>query len=256
MLQNNWRLIDSPALGAMNSANKLIHTLDVSACESLPDLRKASTIFVGSDYGGQHTTSRFESYAFVFADLERSRMWFHARNELREQFLPDGRRFSYKSLRDRRRASALPQFLRAIDLVHGLVVVILVEKNILSLFKASDRIKSADPEIQLLRNWAPRSIERVLRICHFVAFFLAGLSSDRQNVLWITDQDDIAANESRQGELVEVFRRIVGHYLQHTLVSRPINNWHIFCISFGYLWNGRYRDANGSTEGGTDFERG
>jgi hypothetical protein len=217
MLQNNWRLSDCPALGAMNSANRLIRTLDVSAADALPDLRTASTIFVGSDYGGQHATSRYESYAFVFADLERSRAWLHARHELRERLLSDGRRFSYKSLRDRRRAVALPQFLRAIDLVHGLVVVVLVEKSILSLFKTSDRIENVDPEIQLLRNWAPRSIERVLRVCHFAAFFLAGLSSDHQNVLWITDQDDIAANELRHREFVEVFGRIGGHYLQHTL---------------------------------------
>jgi hypothetical protein len=217
MLQNNWQLSDCPDLGAMNSANTLIRTLDVSNPDALPDLRSASTIFIGSDYGGQHATSRYESYAFVFADLERSQAWFHTRQELRELLLSDGRRFSYKSLRDRRRAVALPQFLRAIDLVHGLVVVILVEKSIMSLFKTSDRIESADPEIQSLRHWAPRSIERALRVCHFAAFFLAGLSSEHQNALWITDQDDIAANESRHREFVKVFGQISGHYLQHTL---------------------------------------
>ncbi len=122
MLQNAWRLGDRPELGAMSTANTLIRSLDASTPGALPDLRAAPTIFIGSDYGGQHATSKYESYAFLFADLERSEGWFHARHTLRELFLSDGRRFSYKSLRDRRRAAVLPQFLRAIDLIHGLVV--------------------------------------------------------------------------------------------------------------------------------------
>jgi eukaryotic-like serine/threonine-protein kinase len=40
------------------------------------------------------------------------------------------------------------------------------------------------------------------------------------------------------------------------LVSCPINSWHMFCIPLRYLSNWRYRDGNGATKGGADFERG
>lgn len=33
------------------------------------------------------------------------------------------------------------------------------------------------------------------------------------------------------------------------LVFRSVNNWHMYCIGFRYLWNGRYRNAHGTTEG-------
>ena len=33
------------------------------------------------------------------------------------------------------------------------------------------------------------------------------------------------------------------------LVSCSVNNWHIYCIGFGYLSERRYRHADGTTEG-------
>lgn len=217
MLENNWEFGDRPELGAMNSANALLRELDVGDPTALPNLRRAATIAIGSDYSGQHSTSNYEALGFVFADLDRCRAWMEARRNLRDEILSDGRRFSYKSLKDRRRAVALPQFLEAIDLIPGLAVVILVEKTIASLFKSSGRIEASDPEIRLLSHWSPRVVERLLRVCHFAAFFLAGLSRENQDVLWITDQDDIVANPTRHSEMVEVFGRICNHYLTHTL---------------------------------------
>jgi hypothetical protein len=217
MLENNWKVGDRPDLGAMNSANALIRELDVGDPHALPDLRRGSTIAIGSDYSGQHSTSKYEAFGLVFADLHRCGAWIDARRSLREELLSDGRRFSYKSLKDRQRAAALPRFLEAVDSIPGLAVVILVEKTIESLFKSSGRIESSDPEIRLFSHWSPRVVERLLRVCHFVAFFLAGLSREDQDVLWITDQDGIVANPTMHSEMVEAFGRISSHYLTHTL---------------------------------------
>src|SRR5688500_5843590 len=98
---HNWRLGNRPELGAMNSANILIRALDVEAPTGLPDLRRAKTILVGSDYSGQHSTSQFEALGFTLADIDSLRPWMVTRRELRREFLADGRRMSYKSLRDR-----------------------------------------------------------------------------------------------------------------------------------------------------------
>ncbi|UZR28054.1 hypothetical protein [Methylococcus mesophilus] len=217
MLSNNWKLGDRPELGAMNVANSLIRTLDFSDPDAIPNLRNASTILVGSDYSGQHATSQFEALCFLFVDADRSRSWLRAQKSLRKQFLPDGRRLSYKALNDRQRNAALPRFLEATNLLSGLLVVILVDKSIESLFKSSGRIESSDPEIQSIAHWAPHVVEKLLRVCHFASFFLSGLSREYQDVLWITDQDDIAANVERHGELVSTFGRISSHYLPHTL---------------------------------------
>lgn len=217
MLSNNWKLGGRLELGAMNAANSLIRALDFSDPDAIPNLRNASTILVGSDYSGQHATSQFEALCFLFVDADRSRSWIRAQESLRKQFLPDGRRLSYKALNDRQRIAALPRFLEATNLLCGLLVVVLVDKRIESLFKSSGKIESSDPEIQSIAHWAPHVVEKLLRVCHFASFFLSGLSREYQDVLWITDQDDIAANAERHGELVSTFGRISSHYLPHTL---------------------------------------
>ncbi|HEX8987659.1 MAG TPA: hypothetical protein VF816_06835, partial [Rhodocyclaceae bacterium] len=171
----------------------------------------------GSDYSGQHATSQFEALCFLLVDADRSGSWLDAQKSLRKQFLPDGRRLSYKALNDRHRNAALPRFLDATNLLSGLLVVVLVDKRIETLFKPSGRIESSDPEIPSLAHWAPQVVEKLLRICHLASLFLAGISGANQDVLWITDQDDIAANVERHRELVSTFGRISSHYLSHTL---------------------------------------
>lgn len=107
MLENNWMLGDRPDLGAMNSANILIRELDVGDPRAFPDLRRGKTIVIGSDFSGQHSTSKYEAFGFVFADLHCCSAWMEARRSLREDMLSDGRRFSYKSLKDRKRAACI-----------------------------------------------------------------------------------------------------------------------------------------------------
>lgn len=52
---------------------------------------------------------------------------------------------------------------------------------------------------------------------HFAAFLTAGLSSSSQNVLWFSDEDNIAANFSRLTQLTNVFAYILSNYLKHDL---------------------------------------
>lgn len=52
------------------------------------------------------------------------------------------------------------------------------------------------------------------RIVHFNAFFVAGFCS-KQNIIWITDQDEIAANDEKLKELTVTFSHVLSHYLSH-----------------------------------------
>ena len=201
----------------MNSVNTLIRALDMRDPDALPNLRAGSTILIGSDYSGQHSNSVYEALAFILADSARCHGWMKERSQLRAQMLRDGRRFSYKTLQEKQRSAVLLPFLDAANLIPGLLVVVLTRKSIESLFKKTGRIERSDPEIQLLAHWAPHVVEKLLRICHFLSLFIAGLSREGQDVLWITDEDDIVANRMKHEELTNVFGRISNHYLLHTL---------------------------------------
>jgi hypothetical protein len=217
MAESHWRLPDRPDLGAMNVLSGLVRNHESTDALALPNLRLGSTIIIGSDYSGQHATSHYEAFSFVFADISRCAGWFLARRQIRDEALKDGRRFSYKALRDRKRAGLLPSFLDAANRVHGLLVVVLVPKSIDSLFKSTGSIKSDDEEIASLAHWSPRVVEKLLRVAHFVSLFLAALSRPSQNVVWITDEDEIAANADKHHELTTAFGKICSHYLDHNL---------------------------------------
>ena len=122
--------------------NSMVRSIDVLDDSALPNLRRGSMILVGSDYSGQHATSIYESLAFILADIQQYRGWEESRREIRAQILGDDRRLSYKTLKDKRRADALYDFLYAADDIPGLLVVILTRKSIESLFKISGLCRS------------------------------------------------------------------------------------------------------------------
>jgi hypothetical protein len=214
---HNWRLGDRPDLRSMNVVNRLLKMVDMRGPGALPCFDGATRLIVGSDYGGQHADSQYESLAFVVADATALGPWFDARARCREAHLPDGRRMSFKSLNDRLRVAALPDFLSAADHIPGLLLVALFDKRIGSIF-ASDEDQAVLPaELQRLVEWPVRTQERMLRVCHILALILAGLTRELQNILWITDEDAIAANAERHTLFTRAFGIIASHYLEHGL---------------------------------------
>jgi hypothetical protein len=83
-----------------------------------------------------------------------------------------------------------------------------------SFFKRED---TSDEERALLSLWKPAVQERLLRIIHLSAFILSGLSAPSQDLLWIIDEDEIAANVAQLTQLTEVFARVFSHYGDHGL---------------------------------------
>jgi hypothetical protein len=215
-LQNNWRLGDHPELGMMNRLNAIIRVADAANPFALPNFSSASAVTIGSDYSGQHRASKYDAYAFVIADLGSAFNWELSRRQIREKYLQDGRRFSFKNLNDSKRAAALPAFLRAIDLIPGLLLVVLVEKTVGTLFVES-QVDEKDSLAHELSLWPPHVNERLFRILHFNSLLIAGLTYPGQHVLWITDQDDVVANETKHRQAIDAFSRTIGRYLEHDL---------------------------------------
>jgi hypothetical protein len=91
----------------------------------------------------------------------------------------------------------------------------LVEKSFGSFFSSDDpaRLKAEIPEYAAIK---PNGIERMFRVCHLLAVFIAGLSTSQQEIIWITDEDEIAANESRLQLLKQTFMKVSTMYLGAT----------------------------------------
>ncbi len=201
----------------MSSLSDLLCRIEVKEKHTLPDLHEGHTLLVVSDYSGQHATANFESLSFLIADLEKCNEWEQKRKLWRQKCLPNGGIMAFKSLKDGNKARALEQFLDAADNIVGLSITILVRKNVRTLFGNSERINWQNPELAPYRHWPEHTFEKMLRVVHFVSFFTAGFSQPGQNILWITDEDDIAANESRLRELTKILGNVSSHYVNHNL---------------------------------------
>ncbi len=108
-------------------------------------------------------------------------------------------------------------FLNAANSVPGLIVTILIDKQIQSLFEEKGKLETSAPELKEYSHWDNAVFEKLMRVVHLGSFFLAGLSRPYQDVLWFTDEDAIVANEKRLREFVDIFIRVSSHYLAHKL---------------------------------------
>jgi hypothetical protein len=193
-----------------------------------PNGKRGKTLLMVADFGGQHKGQQFESFSFLFLDIEQNAHWFSWQKKFRSSHDIHRRRMAYKALNDVRRGRALIPFLDMANRINGCLITFAISRNSASLFE-----ESSDESLRLLDIWKPKIKERLLRIVHLSAYFASALSCPRQDVLWIVDEDSIAANVEQLTRLTEAFARVMSHYVDHDL---------------GHLRCGTSRSDNGSLD--------
>ena len=174
---------------------------------------RGQTLMMVADFGGQHKGQHFDTYAFLIFDLDRNQAWIEGQRSFRETTMPNRRRMAFKAMNDNVRRRALRPFLRLADHIEGWLVLFAVSKIGGSLFEAVGS-KEAN---ELLKEWKPTVRERLLRIMHFSAFLLSGLSSPGQDVIWVIDEDEVAANLRQLTRLTQVLSLVSANSISHDL---------------------------------------
>jgi hypothetical protein len=179
-----------------------------------PFLTRGRALLLVADFGGHHRKQHFDTYTFLILDLTKNQEWLAWQRHFRNAILPNHRRMSFKSLNDGMRRRAIVPFMRAAAGIEGCLAQFAISKVGGSFFTSV-----SDDELggKLLKRWKPDIRERLLRVLHLSAFLLSGLSAPSQDVLWIIDEDDIAANVAMLTDLTELFARISESYSSHTL---------------------------------------
>jgi hypothetical protein len=191
----------------------------------LPDLRQDHALYITSDYSGEHAGAPFEVYSFLVAQMHDVLHWARHRGYIRAALLEDGRRMSFKSLGDRQRARALPPFLLHANSLRGLLLTVAVKKTAGSLFAASE------PRPGLAKRWRPNVFEKVLRVAHLSGVLMAGLSRPGQSILWVTDNDAIAASTDHLRDFTNLLMLVSSNILSHSL-------GHLRCTTTGIADDG------------------
>jgi len=186
----------------------------------LPNIQDENeTVAVFSDYGGEHPSSRYYTYSFLIVAYNQLYLFNKKIDELRvEHGLNDPfKEIAFKRLDHGPSYRFLePYLLAAQNLINGLVVTVVVEKGIDSLFvdgklNSSTVLQEALAKIGM-SYLKPAVAEKLFRVTHYLSFLITLLSKDGQKVFWMTDNDAIAANTERFQDALSYLCRMLGHY--------------------------------------------
>jgi hypothetical protein len=177
---------------------------------NLSALRASPTLLMFSDYGGAHKSARYEVLSYLVTTPAGVASFEHSRVELRQTGLGSQRRMSYKALNDNMRLRLLPAYLAAADLLKGVLLNFAVDKNALPRLTETYQVQTA---FGILSPWAHRSFGKLSRVGHLGAIVVEGARGDDQDLVWITDEDEIAPNPDKHTEATKVIGHLLCSYL-------------------------------------------
>ena len=177
----------------------------------------APNLWVASDYSGAQRGSRFFLMGVHIGNSGDSSDWERQRLAVRQQYLGDGRRMSFKALNDGQRRAALKPFLNAADAIRGVSVVFAIDKR-LRHFAGFDGFHQGlkDRNI-ILGNWKSHSFERMVTVTHIISVLLGLVTKEGQNVTWISDADDLFATEAHKRDCAKMMGTFSGLYVRHSM---------------------------------------
>lgn len=163
-----------------------------------------STLYVTSDYSGDQSDSKYQVISVLLADLELCYEWEIRRREVRAACLRDGRRMSFKNLNDKRRQQALAPFLCAAGSIPGLLVTFAIGKRIEWLVTTPNSLSVWSRLAHIKAEWCEREFEYMARIAFFTSFLASRVLKPHQDLIWISDQDQIFANPQREQDVARM----------------------------------------------------
>ena len=203
-----WNEVDNRKLGSLSSVQRMLVAAQNRQPRFFPELN-AEALLVASDYGGEHAQARYSVYSFLVTSVTEWKTWDRSRRVIRDRSGLE-RRISFSRLGDSKRSEVLRPFLASIDEIEGLSFTLLVDKRLAA------PVSSDDAAIGLTL-WKPRVRDKVARVVGIVALLVAGLSHRDQDVLWISDEDAIAANAKQLTALTKLLAKATSNASRHDL---------------------------------------
>jgi hypothetical protein len=108
------------------------------------------------------------------------------------------------------RRRALPEFLGAANEMQGVLFTLMIDHSTGSIFGVEDEWD----RVQDLCLFRDKVLERALRIVMTASLMLAGLAGAGQEIIWITDRDEIVATPEHADRLLTLFAGFNGSLLK------------------------------------------
>ncbi len=195
-----WKRIHEERSGFLFELSQSLAILDWSYPNSLIPVNDSKMI-IASDYSGQHKEATHEAYSFLITTERGIANWIVGRDEFRKQWLPDGRRISFKQLREAVRRKALNPFLDTANMIRGNTLTILVDNRI-SRFMPGGASSLSEIFPDCFPKGTPNgTIEKMFRLASLLAMITSGLREQKQSSYWISDHDEALETFDRREQL-------------------------------------------------------
>jgi hypothetical protein len=166
-------------------------------------------ITVLSDYSSNTHAS---TQSFLIFSQSCSSDWPRLRQGFRDD-LPDNRHISYKKISPTSLLGPMLQrYLDIADSLHGWCVTVGIHRSLKSLVSNKDSRRWWMQNAKLEAKWSGPQFENMLRIVHFLSLLLAEIIGDCNSVEWVSDQDEIFANDARCQDVTKVLHRTLESY--------------------------------------------
>jgi hypothetical protein len=195
MEKHVWR--PNVRLGLANIIDAEINSYEWMNPGSITDIRGGKEILVACDFGGQHRSSNYHSYAFLLANISEGAEWNGHRKKLRAEILGDYRRISFKGFRNSGGIQVLERFLEVSNYLPGLLIVFVVDKQLGRLISSKPKSNEFPELVYIERKWNKKSFDKLSLVGHIGSLLIGGLCGAGQDILWVTDQDEIAPNPEK-----------------------------------------------------------
>lgn len=207
---NRWSLASKPLFPWAATLNNILRE------QAIEDL-SGSLINLFSDYAGTHKASAYWVSSFLYMDVFASQRWEIERRIIRQRFLPQGRRLSFKGLNDGYKREALVPYLLAANEISGLCLTLAVKKTMPPLCADKETCLLFTTNQLLSHNWSAWQLDKMFQVAHAIGLLIGGLSLPRQNIFWYSDEDDIFANATVTQDVVRMISVFTQHYTRHEL---------------------------------------
>ncbi|GAA0478659.1 hypothetical protein Aca07nite_74710 [Actinoplanes capillaceus] len=205
-----WRSLLRPDFGLADVISDTIARASHVHEDCIRELRGAESLLLFSDYGGAHKEAKFEVLSFLVTTVPGVREFDTERRRLRAGGLGTERRMAYKSLNDKVRMRNLGAFGSAANLLPGLLVNFAIDKR--SIDRVGEGYQS-DTTVGRLGPWAQRSFSKLTRVGNMAGILFEGVRREGQNLIWITDEDEIAPNVHKHTESTKILVHYLSCYL-------------------------------------------
>ena len=164
---------------------------------------RGSQLLITCDIGGSQKDQRYETFAFLIHDLDRSQLWLSGQRYLRSAVMRHHRRMAFKAMNDRLRRQALVPFLELAEHLDGFLVTFAVDKGARPNMALDDEVHA-----DLATVWKASVIPRLTWIAYLGAFLISGFAAVGQDVMFILDEDEVAANVPQLTKLTHFFAQV------------------------------------------------